>query len=410
MDDFFHVQPVAAAREELWSRWQPGPLAAEELPLTAVRGRVLAVPIRAGEDVPPYTRSTVDGYAVRATDTFGATEGLPALFDLVEDIRMGAVPQQALRPGQGSRIATGGMLPEGADAVVMVEYTEELDATSFAVLRPVAPGENVIRAGEDVAAGAELLPAGTSLRPADVGALAALGVTTVPVMRRPRVAVLSSGDEIVPPEDKPTAGQIRDINTYALGAAVQAAGGEPVYLGLARDEYRAVLSGVRQGLTAADLVVLSGGSSVGARDVAARVLAELGPPGVLVHGVALRPGKPVLIALCQGKPVFGLPGHPVSALVTFDLFVRPAIERLLGLAARPRASVRARLTRNLASAAGREDHVRVRLVETPTGLTAEPVLGKSGLITTLVKADGTIIIPPAREGLRAGEEVEVYLL
>ncbi|MDK2927433.1 MAG: molybdopterin molybdotransferase [Bacillota bacterium] len=410
MDDFFHVRPVAAAREELFSRWQPQPLEVKRVPLTAAVGRVLAEPVRAAEDVPPYTRSTVDGYAVRAADTFGASEGLPALLDLLEDIRMGAVPQKALAPGQASRIATGGMLPAGADAVVMVEYTEELDATSFAVLRPVAPGENVIRAGEDAAAGEELLPAGARLRPADVGALAALGITTVPVGRRPRVAVLSTGDEIVPPEVTPAPGQIRDSNSYSLGAAVAAAGGEPVYLGLARDEYQAVLAGVRRGLEGADLVVLSGGSSVGVRDVAARVLAELGPPGVLVHGVALRPGKPVLIALCQGKPVFGLPGHPVSALVTFDLFVRPAIARLLRLKTRPQAGVRARLARNLASAAGREDHVRVRLVETAEGLTAEPVLGKSGLITTLVRADGTIVIPPAREGLRAGEEVEVYLL
>jgi molybdopterin molybdotransferase len=409
LEGFFNVRPVPAAREELFSHWRPEPPAIEEVPLTAAVGRVLAKPVRAQEDVPPYTRSTVDGYAVRAEDTFGATEALPALLDLVEDIRMGAVPQKRLAPGQASRIATGGMLPPGADAVVMVEHTEELDATSFAVLRPVAPGENVIRAGEDVAAGEELLPANSRLRPADIGALAALGITEVPVWRRPRVAVLSTGDEVVPPEQTPAPGQIRDSNSYSLGAAAQEAGGEAVYLGLVRDEYRAVLDGVRRGLEVADVVVLSGGSSVGVRDVAAQVLTDLGPPGVLVHGVALRPGKPVLIALCQGKPVFGLPGHPVSALVTFDLFVRPAIHRLLGLKERPRAGVRARLTRNLASAAGREDHVRVRLVETAEGFAAEPVLGKSGLLSTLVRADGTIVIPPAREGLRAGEEVEVYL-
>jgi molybdopterin molybdotransferase len=409
LDTFFNVRTVPAAREELFSHWRPKPLAVEEIPLTAAVGRVLAGPVWALEDVPPYARSTVDGYAVRAEDTFGATEALPALFDLVEDIHMGAVPQKRLAPGQASRIATGGMLPPGADAVVMVEYTEELDATSFAVLRPVAPGENVIRAGEDVAAGEELLPANSRLRPADIGALAALGITEVPVWRRPRVAVLSTGDEIVPPAEKPALGQIRDSNSYSLGAAVQEAGGEAIYLGLARDEYRAVLEGVRRGLGEADVVVLSGGSSVGVRDVAAKVLTDLGPPGVLVHGVALRPGKPVLIALCQGKPVFGLPGHPVSALVTFDLFVRPAIHRLLGLRERPQPSVRARLTRNLASATGREDHVRVRLVETAEGLVAEPVLGKSGLLSTLVRADGSIVIPPAREGLKAGEEVEVYL-
>jgi molybdopterin molybdotransferase len=274
----------------------------------------------------------------------------------------------------------------------------------------VAPGENVIRAGEDVMAGEELFTAGQRLRPADVGALAALGITAVPVWRKPRVAILSTGDEIVAPGETPGPGKIRDVNSYSLGASVQATGGEPLYLGLVPDEYEAVLAGVQRGLATADLVLLSGGSSVGVRDVAAKVLADLGPPGVLVHGVALRPGKPLLLALCQSKPVFGLPGHPVSALVTFDLFVRPAVERLLGVSAKQRPYVRARLGRNVASAAGREDHIRVRLVEAETGLVAEPVFGKSGLITTLAQADGTIVIPAAYEGLRAGVEVEVYLL
>ena len=292
----------------------------------------------------------------------------------------------------------------------MAEYTEAVDDDIVAVTTPVAPGQNIVRQGEDIKSGAQLIPAGHRLRPADIGALAAVGKTSVLVRQRPRVGIISTGDEIIPPETIPSPGQIRDINSYSLGAAVQKAGAKPVQLGLAEDEFEAVWSKVKAGLVNSDVVILSGGTSVGTQDVAAKVLAELGPPGVLVHGVALRPGKPLLVAVCQGKPVFGLPGHPVSALVTFDLFVRPAIERLLGLGQAPKPSLRARLTRNLASPSGQEELVRVRLVQTEGGLAAKPVLGKSGLITRLVEAQGTIIVPLEKEGLLAGTEVEVFLL
>ena len=410
MDVFFDVLTVSEAAAQLMINWQPQLMPGEEVDFSRALGRILAKPVLASEDVPPFDRSTVDGFAVRAADTFGASEGLPAFLDIVDDIRMGQATESKLAVGETGRIATGGMLPLGADAVVMVEHSEAVDERTVAVVQPVAPGENVIRRGEDIRQGTQLIPAGHLLRPADIGSLAAVGKTRVLVRQAPKVGIISTGDEIVPPAAVPAPGQIRDINSYSLGAAVQAAGGKPVYLGLARDEFEDVHHKVIDGLAGSDLVILSGGSSVGARDVAAKVLAQLGPPGVLVHGVALRPGKPLLIAVCQGKPVFGLPGHPVSALSTFDLFVRPAIERLLGLVPVPKPSLRARLTRNLASAPGREDHVRVRLLEEENGLAAEPVLGKSGLISTLVEAQGTIIIPPENEGLLAGAEVEVYLL
>lgn len=410
MDLFFDVLPVPEVLKKLADYWQPDVTAVEEVALTEALGRVLAQAVTAADDVPPFSRSTVDGFAVRAADTFGASEGLPAFLSILEDIRMGQVPQKELDIGDTSCIATGGMLPPGADAVAMVEYSETVDDCTVAIVKPVAPGENVIRRGEDILGGTQLLVAGQRLRPADIGALAAVGTTRVLVRQAPKVGILSTGDEIVPPATVPAPGQVRDINSYSLGAAVQAAGGEPVYLGLAEDKFETVHAAVKDGLARCDLVLLSGGSSVGDRDVSAKVLAKLGPPGVLVHGVALRPGKPLLAALCQGKPVFGLPGHPASALVTFNLFARPVIERLLGLTPAPRPSLRARLTRNLASASGREDHVRVRLLSEEDGLAAEPILGKSGLITTLVEADGTIIIPSECEGLLAGEEVEVYPL
>ena len=409
-DLFFAVLPVAEARARLFSHYQPSPLAREEVELGQALGRVTAEAVLATEDVPPFARSTVDGFALRAADTFGASEGLPAFLALGEDIPMGKAAERKIAPGQGARIATGGMLPPGADAVVMVEYSEPIDEKTVAVLGPVAPGENVIRRGEDIAAHSQLLPAGHTLRPADIGALAALGRTRVWVRRPPKVGIISTGDEIVPPEVEPSPGQIRDINSYSLWAAVTAAGGEPVYLGLARDEAAAVRAKVLAGLKGCDLVLLSGGSSVGPRDVAAQVLTELGPPGVLVHGVALRPGKPLLIALCQGKPVFGLPGHPVSVLTTFDLFVRPTLQLLLGQRPVPQAKLRARLRRSLSSAPGREEHIRVRLEEGKDGLWAQPVLGKSGLITTLVAAQGTIIFTLYKQGLTAGAEVVVYLL
>ncbi|MGI6128875.1 MAG: gephyrin-like molybdotransferase Glp [bacterium] len=410
MDVFFNVLPVPAALERLKSYWSPAVLPVEEVALGTALGRVLAQAVVSAEDVPPFNRSTVDGFAVQAVDTFGASDGLPAFLEIVEDIRMGQTPREKLGSGDASHIATGGMLPPGADAVVMVEYTELIDEQTVAIMRPVAPGENVIRRGEDVQLGSQLLPAGRRLRPADIGALAAIGQTRVVVRQKPKVGIISTGDEIVAPETVPGPGQVRDINSYSLAAAVEEAGGEPLMMGLAKDELLTVRAVVEEALDQADIVVLSGGSSVGARDVVAKVLAELGPPGVLVHGVALRPGKPLLIALDQGKPVFGLPGHPASALVTFDLFVRQAMEWLLGLTSGPKPSVSARLTRNLASTAGREDHVRVRLVVQEEGLAAEPVLGKSGLITTLAQADGTITIASEQEGILAGEEVEVYLL
>lgn len=410
LDVFFNVLPVPAALAKFMAHWSPELTPTEDVVLTAALDRVLARTVLAGEDVPPFDRSTVDGFAVCAADTFGASESLPALLTVVEDIHMGQTPKQKLSGGETSRIATGGMLPSGADAAAMVEYTEMIDDQTVALTKPVAPGENVIRRGEDIRSSAQLLPQGQRLRPADIGALAAVGQTRVLVRQAPKVGIISTGDEIVAPDVTPAPGQIRDINSYSLGAAVQAAGGEPLYLGLAKDEFPAVYTAVQDSLASCDVVVLSGGSSVGARDVAAKVLAELGPPGVLVHGVALRPGKPLIVAVCQGKPIFGLPGHPASALITFDLFVRPAIQRLLGLNFGVKPTVRACLTRSLASTAGREDHVRVRLKAGEQGLVAEPVLGKSGLITTLVQADGTVIIPSGHEGLSAGEEVEVYLI
>jgi len=415
MDDFFEVKTVEQAWKALSSSWSPASPGVETLSLLDAVGRVLAEEVRAGEDVPPYARSTVDGYAVLARDTFGASEALPAMLRVAEEIPMGKISGRVLSPGEAARISTGGALPGGADACVMLEYVTLLEDGTLLVERPVAPGENVVERGEDISRGEQVLPAGRILGPYELGALAAVGETRVKVVKKPTVAVISSGDELVPAEATPAPGEIRDINSWSLAASVISALGTPVVLGIARDTCEDVRKLVADALETCDLVVISGGSSVGTRDVVLKVISDLGPPGVVVHGVAVKPGKPVILAVCKGKPVFGLPGHPVSCLVAFDLFVRPAIARTyevaLGLLPqRPGYGfVAAKLSRNVPSAAGREDHIRVRLREEEGVLWADPVLGKSGLISLMVKSDGEIVVPLEREGLRAGEEVPVRL-
>jgi molybdopterin molybdotransferase len=352
----------------------------------------------------------MDGYAVRAADTFGASEGLPAYLTVVGEVLMGRSPERQVALGQAVVIATGGMLPDSADAVVMVENTQEVDADTIEVVRPVAPGENVIQVGEDVARGLPLLPAGHLLRPQDLGGLLALGIVEVEVAARLKVAILGSGDEIVRPEDEPGPGQIRDINSYTLAALVERAGHEPLLLGIVPDVYEQLETAARRALARADVVVLSAGSSVSTRDMTAQVIATLGQPGVLVHGVSLKPGKPTILAVADGKPVFGLPGNPVSCMVTFNLFVGPTLHHLSGALHRPpEQSLVARLARNLASAPGREDYVQVRLEDRAGELWAEPVFGKSNLIYTLVRSDGLVKVELDQAGLAQGELVEVRL-
>lgn len=428
MEDFFELKAVGEARHLLESLWQPRPLGTEDVPLRECAGRVLAEDVSACENVPPYSRSTVDGYAVRAKDTFGASPSLPSMLQVVYEVMMGKLPPRSLSPGEAARISTGGALPEGADACIMLEHTTFLDDGTLLVEKPVAPGENVILEGEDIRQEQVVLSRGRVLGPYEVGALAAVGRTSVKVVRKPVVAVLSSGDELVPAGASPAPGQIRDINSYSLAASVMWAAGVPVSLGIARDDYADVRKLVEEGLSTADFVVVSGGSSAGSRDVVLKVLSDLGPPGVIVHGVSVRPGKPVILALCKNTPVFGLPGHPVSCLVSFDLFVVPALAYACRMSSgadvpnrdeggRGRVSevlpqlnrVKARLARNLSSAPGREDHVRIRLREEGGVLWADPVLGKSGLISVLFNSDGEVVIPPEKEGLSAGEEVVVKL-
>jgi len=408
--DFFTLLSVEEARARLLAAVRRR-MPAERVATAAAMGRVTAVPVLAAEDLPPFDRSSVDGYAVRSADTFGASEALPSYLTVTAEIAMGAAPTVPLNPGEAQKIATGGALPEGADAVIMVEHTEQSAPDEIAALRPVSPGENVMHRGEDCRAGEELLPAGRLLRAQEVALLSHAGILEVDVVRRPRVAIISTGDELVPADQVPAPGQIRESNGQALQALVRRDGGEPTFLGLARDDETQILALLQQGM-AYDVILISGGSSVGTRDLTSELIGRLGSPGVLVHGVKLKPGKPTILAVADGVPVIGLPGHPVSAQVSYNLFVTPLLRQMQGLSPEPefRPTVRARLTKNVASATGRTDVVRVRLFRRDGELWAEPVHGKSGLITTLVKADGLVVIPSAREGLLAGDTVEVEVL
>ena len=409
MREFFNVVPPDEALATLLDRLDVS-VRGEVVPTAEALGRVTAEDVVSPEDMPPYPRSTMDGYSVRARDTFGASESLPAFCDVVGEVAMGTQPQVSLSTGQAAVAYTGGMLADGADAVVMVENTQRAGDGSIEILRPVAPGENVIQVGEDSKAGETVIPEGRLIRAQDVGVLFGLGITQVSVAERPRVAIISTGDELVPPEGSPGPGQVRDINSYSVASLVEDAGGVPVHIGLVPDDYVLQRQAALDGLERGDVLIFSAGSSVSSRDMTVQVLDELGPPGVLVHGIAHKPGKPTIVALVNRKPAFGLPGNPVSAMVVFGILVRPVIQALMGQTESPvTRGVHARLTKDIRSATGREDHVQVKLIQSDDGMHADPVFGKSNLISTLVEADGVVIVPLDDGGLYAGDEVFVRL-
>ena len=404
--EFFNVQPVGDALETLFAHWTPQPCTDHIDPRQAL-GCVLVEEVRSPIDLPQFRRSTVDGYAVWAADTYGASPALPAYVTVVGQVAMGEQAAVKMEAGQAAGIHTGGMLPDGADAVVMIERTQRLNEHEIEVLNPVAPGENVIQVGEDVGQGDVILAAGHHLRPQDIGGLLAVGIVSVVAAARPRIGILSCGDEIIPPDETPAPGQIRDINAHTLSALVEAAGGEPVLLGIARDTLEDTLQLAQQGVDENDVLVITAGSSVSSRDLTREVVNRLGAPGVLQHGLAVRPGKPTILAVCDHKPVIGLPGNPVSALLVARQIVLPIIQWLVGETPRPQATIRATLTANIASTTGRDDSVPVRLIKQDGAWLAEPVFGKSNLIYTLVNADGLVQVPLNSNGLKAGTVVEV---
>lgn len=386
-------------------------LESETIPLENALNRVVCKPVVSSEDVPTFSRSTMDGYAVKAKDTFGASENLPALFDVAGEVLMGAKPDFTITTGKTARIWTGGMLPEGSDAVVMVEYARTVDENTVELARPAAPYENVIRRGEDVKRGDVIIPAGKRLRPQDIGLLAALGYDTIEAARKPRVAVVSTGDEVIPVSEKPEPGQIRDINTFSISGLIEEAGGTPRRYPLVKDDKKQLRDTVARGMEENDLVVLSGGSSVGVRDYTIDIFNSFEGSEILFHGVSISPGKPTIMARCGSRSLWGLPGHPVSAMITCELFVKPLIRKLAGETVMVKwgKKVSARMARSVPSVHGRQDYVRVRLEHNGNGIIAHPVLGKSGLISTMVKADGLLCIGLNEEGVPKDKEVEIIL-
>jgi molybdopterin molybdotransferase len=403
------VSPTEALRILL----QTPSVATEVVPTIQARARVLTEDLYSQVDLPHFHRAAMDGYAVKAKDTFGASASQPAYLKLAGTIEMGKEATRALIKGEAMRISTGGMLPPESDGVVMVEYTEEVGDSMVEIHRGVSPWQNVIQIGDDIKKGDLVFRRGRRLRAHDLGALTGIGVSSLSVYRKPRVALISTGDEIIDVEMEPRPGQVRNINQHSLAGLVEECGAELDDLGVVRDDRDALVKTLRKALEWGDLVLVSGGSSVGARDIAMDAILSLPNAEMIFHGISVSPGKPTIFAKAAGKPLLGLPGYPVSAMVIFDLFAAPLI-RVLGGENQQSASqfsktTRAILKTNVASQTGREDYVRVSLEESDGRLYATPLPGKSGAIFTLVKADGMIRIDLNQEGVEKGEEVEVIL-
>ncbi len=409
MKAFTKLLTPAEARKAFARVYTATPLGTERVSLLQAHARVLAEEIRAGSDLPAFDRSTVDGYAVRAADTVEASQGAPVALAVVGEVFMGQMAPFPVGDRQAARIPTGGALPAGADAVVMQEYAVRDDGTVY-VERPVGVGESVVHRGDDLEAGHVVLRPGRRLRPQDVGLLAGLNHAQVEVYGQPRVAIIVTGDELVTPGQDAAGAQIYDMNTFTLSALIAESGAVPLPYGIVGDNVQLVIDRAKAAHRAADAVILSGGSSVGERDVVTDAIAALGEPGIVVHGIAIRPGKPTILALADGKPAFGLPGNVVSAMVVYDQFVRPVVDALAGLREGRRYGHRvgARLAHRVA-ARDREDHVRVALVERDGTVWATPVPGGSAIMTSMVLADGIVVVP-MHTALDEGAEVEVKLL
>jgi molybdopterin molybdotransferase len=405
MKEFFKV----ACIEEVLALKNEFPIVAKEtIPINDAFGRILAEDLISRQDIPDFSKSTMDGFAVLASSTFGASDGNPALLRLAGSVSMGKAPDFSIQPGEAGRILTGGMLPSGADSVVMSEHTEVLDENTIEVYRSVAPLSNVIERGEEFSRGDLVMTRGIRLRAQELALLAAMGEQEVAVFKHPVVGIISTGDEVVPVNAEIEPGQVRDMNTFALIGLCKQAGAVPVSFGIVPDRRDALLLVCTRALEGCDMVVVSGGSSIGSRDYTIDVLTALHDSRIFIHGVAISPGKPTILAKAQGKAVWGLPGHVVSAMVVFDALILPFIEHIAGCAAHKKPTIPARLTRNIASVQGRVDFVRVQLEEKDGELWADPVLGKSGVIRTMVKADGLIRIDLNEEGLDQGIVVGVF--
>lgn len=404
---------VVTPQEALRLLLQVPPVTTERVPTVRARGRVLAEDLYSAVDLPHFHRAAMDGYAVKAKDTFGASQSLPAYLKLAGVMEMGKEAARPVATGEAIRISTGGMMPPESDAVVMVEYADEVEGGLVEIHRGVSPWQNVIQIGDDIKKGEMVFQRRRRLRAHDLGALTGIGISSVPVYRQPRIALISTGDEIVDADTDPLPGQVRNINQHSLAGLIEECGGELKDWGVVRDDKDQLTKAIGEALEWGDLVLLSGGSSMGAKDIALETILSFADSEFVFHGISISPGKPTIFAKACGKPILGLPGYPVSALVIFDLFAGPLIRRLAGqdteTVTRFTKTVQATLKTNISSQVGREDYVRVTLERDADRLLAVPLPTKSGAIFTLVKADGMVRIDLNQDGLEPGEEVEVIL-
>lgn len=410
MKGFFQVQTPEQLLQKI-ERFKP--LSTEKIPIEESLHRVLAEEVISSVNIPGFPRSTVDGFALKAKDTYGASEKNPVMLKVVGEIPMAVVSEIEIKDGEAIKVATGGVVPKGADAVEMIEYTEWIEPQTLFVTKPITPMENVIQIGEDVKAGDVLLQRGHFIRPQEVGLMAGIGKMDVRVYLKPRVGLISSGDEIVPIEKDPAPGEIRDINRYTITSMIKEMEGIPIFFGIARDRFDDLKEKIEKGLKETDFVVITGGSSVGTLDLTGEVLRSFPKTEIHAKGISIRPGKPTILAEIEGKPLLGLPGHPVSAMVIFYLFGKPILRVLSGLSREwilNSPKVKARAGRPIPSIVGREDYVRVKLEEKDGTYWAQPIFGKSGAIAHLASANGLLKIGIHDEGIEEGEEAEVFLI
>jgi len=383
-------------------------LEVEEVSLLEAADRIVAEEVISAISVPEFNRSTVDGYAVKAKDTNGASETLPSFLNNVGSVEMGKETSLAIKSGECCYVPTGGMLPAGSDGVVMVEYTEQLDERTICIQKPIAPLENVLQKGDDIAVRQVLFNIGHRLRSQDIGALAGIGIEAVKVFKKLKIGIISTGDEIIGPDEELKLGQIRDMNTYSLGAAAEKDGCEVVCRSVIKDEIHLLQNKIEEFLNSCDMVLISGGSSMGAKDVTKDAINMVGEPGVFIHGLAVKPGKPTIVGRIGKKAVFGLPGQPVSALVIYHVIVKRLIQDIYKTSL-PEAYITGELSVNISSAAGKEHYVMVNISQENDKNIVIPVHGKSGMLTMMTKSLGYIKIQQNQEGLYKGQEVKVFI-
>lgn len=405
--EFFNTVSVEEARRLINKHFKDYEFKTENINILDSLSRIVAENIYSSIDVPEFDRSSVDGYGINVADSHGATDSIPSILDILGEIKMGQEASQAIRAGQTVYVPTGGMIPQGANGVIMIENTEKLDDRTLLLYKAIPEGAHIVRRGEDIEKDSLVIEGGRKISPEIMGVLAALGIGRVKVYKKPKFYIISTGDEIIDLDEELTIGKIRDINTYGLYGEIQKLGGQVVGKTIVKDDFDLLRMEVEKALAMADIVLISGGSSVGARDYSYKVIDSFEGQGVFVHGVSIKPGKPTIIGEARGKLIFGLPGHPVSTLLLFKTFVEDYVKSKLGTnEIKPR--IKARMDFNFPSSPGKLTYQLVTLEEREGAFYASPSYGRSGLISLLAKSQGYIILEPYEEGIYKGEEREVY--